>query len=158
MYFKEPLNRERDVSVSERRPAMEENVMNRKSFDDARRINRVQKWSPAFCCRASQRPVMTAGSIVAALLLIGAMVTPLSAQTYPTKPIRLILPFPPAGATDILGRIIGAKLSERLGQPVVPENRPGGGGYLGLEFTAKARPDGYTLVIGSLVLASGPSL
>jgi tripartite-type tricarboxylate transporter receptor subunit TctC len=68
------------------------------------------------------------------------------------------LPYPPGGATDILGRILGTKLGERLGQPLVPENRPGGGGYVGLEFTAKARPDGYTLVIASLILASGPSL
>lgn len=81
-----------------------------------------------------------------------------AAQSYPARPIRLILPFPPGGATDILGRIVGQKLSESLGQPVVADNRPGAGGYLGLEIAAKAQPDGHTIVLGSLVLASGPSL
>lgn len=94
----------------------------------------------------------------AALLLAGVTAFPAGAQSYPTKPVRLILPFPPGGATDILGRIAGQKLSEQLGQPVVADNRPGAGGYFGLELASKARPDGYTLVLASLVLASGPSL
>jgi len=78
------------------------------------------------------------------------------AQAYPTRPIRFILPFPPGGNTDILGRIAGQKLSERLGQPVVADNRAGLGGYLGLELTSKAAPDGYTITIASMVYASGP--
>jgi tripartite-type tricarboxylate transporter receptor subunit TctC len=78
------------------------------------------------------------------------------AQTYPTRPIRFILPFPPGGNTDILGRIAGQKLSERLGQPVVADNRAGLGGYLGLDLTSKAAPDGYTITIASMVYASGP--
>jgi tripartite-type tricarboxylate transporter receptor subunit TctC len=91
-------------------------------------------------------------------LLVGAMVTPLYAQTYPNKPIRLILPFQPGGTTDIIGRIIGQKFAERLGQPVVPENRPGAGSNLGIELAAKARPDGYTIVLTSPALTVSPGL
>src|SRR5688572_10145728 len=79
-----------------------------------------------------------------------------SGQAFPTRPIRFILPFPPGGNTDILGRIAGQKLSERLGQPVVADNRAGLGGYLGLEIASKAAPDGYTITIASMVYASGP--
>ncbi|HZN26342.1 MAG TPA: tripartite tricarboxylate transporter substrate binding protein [Burkholderiales bacterium] len=68
------------------------------------------------------------------------------AQAWPTKPIRMILPFPPGGTTDILGRVAAQKLSEALGQQVVPDNRPGAAGNIGTEFVAKAPPDGYTLV------------
>jgi len=80
------------------------------------------------------------------------------AQAYPSKPIRMILPFPPGGPTDILGRAISQKLSEQIGQPVVPENRPGAGGNLGLELAAKASPDGYTIVLIGPPLAISPSL
>ncbi len=79
-------------------------------------------------------------------------------QDFPTKPLRLILPFPPGGAIDILGRIIGPKLSERLGQPVVPENRPGAAGNIAYEAAAKAKPDGYTIVLGGQGLAVSTSL
>ncbi|HXF66159.1 MAG TPA: tripartite tricarboxylate transporter substrate binding protein [Burkholderiales bacterium] len=95
---------------------------------------------------------------LSAIFLVAAISAGAEAQSYPARPIRLILPFPPGGATDILGRIVGQKLSEALGQPVVADNRPGAGGYLGLELAAKAQPDGHTIVLGSLVLASGPSL
>lgn len=78
------------------------------------------------------------------------------AQQYPNKPIKLIIPFPPAGATDVLGRAIGQKLSESLGQPVVVENRPGAGSTLGADIVAKSAPDGYTLLLasGSLAIAA----
>ena len=70
------------------------------------------------------------------------------AQSYPAKPIRLIVPYPPGGATDIFGRILGARLGELLGQQVVPEQRAGAAGVLGAEAAARAAPDGYTLVVG----------
>ncbi len=101
------------------------------------------------------------GVVPAALvvfLLGGVMVAQVGADTYPSKPLRLILPFPPGGPTDIQGRIIGQKLAERVGQPVVPENRPGAGGNLGLEVVAKARPDGYTIGLASPTIAISPTL
>jgi tripartite-type tricarboxylate transporter receptor subunit TctC len=67
------------------------------------------------------------------------------AQPYPSKPIRIVSPFPPGNTTDIMSRLIAPKMSERLGQPVVVENRPGASGMLGLELAAKAAPDGYTI-------------
>jgi len=81
---------------------------------------------------------MTAACTISAVfLLAGAMFAPLCAETYPSKPIRLIAPFPAGGGADIVARIIGQKLAERLGQPVVVENRPGAAGNIGLEATAK---------------------
>jgi tripartite-type tricarboxylate transporter receptor subunit TctC len=70
------------------------------------------------------------------------------AQAYPVKPLRIIVPFPPGGATDILGRYIAQKLGETLGQQALVDNRPGANGTLGLDLGAKAPPDGHTLVIG----------
>ncbi len=67
-------------------------------------------------------------------------------ENYPTKEIRLIVPFPPGGANDVMARIIGKELTERLGQPVLVENRPGAGGTLGTGMVAKATPDGYTIL------------
>ena len=83
---------------------------------------------------------------VAALI---ALAGPAQAQTYPTKPIRLIVPFPPGGGSDTMGRIIGQKLGERLGQQVVVDNRPGAGGSIGADVAAKAPPDGHILLLGS---------
>ena len=70
------------------------------------------------------------------------------AQSYPTKPIRLIVPYPPGGGTDIFARMLGVRLGETLGQQMVIENRAGAAGVLGAEAAAKAAPDGYTLVVG----------
>jgi tripartite-type tricarboxylate transporter receptor subunit TctC len=67
------------------------------------------------------------------------------AQTYPNKPIRIVVPFPPGNTTDIMSRLIAPKMSERLGQQVIVENRPGASGMLGLDYVAKSAPDGYTL-------------
>jgi len=70
-------------------------------------------------------------------------------QAYPAKPIRMIVPFPAGGGSDTMGRVVGQKLGERLGQQIVVENRPGAGGSIGAEMVAKAAPDGYTLLLGS---------
>src|SRR5207247_4939133 len=74
----------------------------------------------------------------------------LHAQTYPSRPVRLVVPFPPGGSSDSVARVVVRKFSEGLGQPVVIENRPGVGGLLGSEAVAKAGPDGYTLLLGSV--------
>jgi len=79
-------------------------------------------------------------------------------SAYPTRPLRLILPFPPGGSTDLLGRTLSEKLSGELRQPVVAENRPGAGGNVGAEVAARAAPDGYTLVLCAPSLAISPSL
>src|SRR5713226_9534777 len=81
-----------------------------------------------------------------------------AADAWPSKPIRFILPFPPGGGTDILGRIISERLAANLGQPVVIENRGGAGGNVGAEAAAKSAPDGYTIVLVAPSLAISPSL
>lgn len=82
-----------------------------------------------------------------------------TAQDYPTRSIQLIVPFPPGGPTDIVGRLVAQRLSEGLGRPVVVENRPGAGGTVGSAAAAKAVPDGYTLLYGSTsTLAIAPGL
>lgn len=89
------------------------------------------------------------------LLLLPLMLfaTPSPAQQaggYPAKPIRIVVPFPPAGATDILARAIGVELQKAFGQPVVIENKPGAGGNTGADMVAKSAPDGYTLLMGTV--------
>jgi tripartite-type tricarboxylate transporter receptor subunit TctC len=90
-------------------------------------------------------------------LLCGAVALPLSStalaqdfSNYPNKPVRLIVPYPPGGATDVIGRVMGQKLSQALGQQVIMENRAGAGGNIGAGVVAKAAPDGYTLLMGAL--------
>jgi tripartite-type tricarboxylate transporter receptor subunit TctC len=85
--------------------------------------------------------------------------TPLDAQTYPSKPLRMIIPFPPGGATDITGRYVAQKLGEAFAYQAIPDNRPGANGTIGLELAAKAPPDGHTLVLGQTGnLAISPGL
>ena len=95
---------------------------------------------------------------VALLAFSSALPALAQAQTFPTKPVRLILPFPPGGPSDILGRALSQKLGEQMGQQVIADNRPGAGGNLGLELTAKAQPDGYTMVLSSPLISLSPSL
>jgi tripartite-type tricarboxylate transporter receptor subunit TctC len=87
-----------------------------------------------------------------------ALATTAGAEEYPTKPVRLIIPFPPGGSNDVVGRLIATKLSERLGKQVVVDNRGGAGGVIGTEVTANAAPDGYTLGMISIAHAVNPWL
>ena len=93
-----------------------------------------------------------AGVLLAQLVAVGGA----SAQSWPTKPVKLIVPFTAGSATDILGRAFGQKLSELWGQPVVIENHPGAGGTIGAGIVAKAAPDGYTLLVHSAGYAVNP--
>ncbi len=80
------------------------------------------------------------------------------AQSYPTKPVRLVVPFPPGGAVDLIARLIQPKMSESLGQPFLLENRPGAAGNVGVESVARSAPDGYTLVINTNGQAISPAI
>jgi len=97
--------------------------------------------------RTSHRARVT-GHLIAAALLLAAGTC--AAQSYPAKPIRIVVPFPPGGIADLFARVIGQKFGETWGQPSVVENRPGAGGNIGAEIVAKSPPDGYTLVTGSI--------
>ena len=82
-------------------------------------------------------------------LLILLVAQTLAAQSYPTRPIRLVIPYPPGGPTDFVGRAVGQKVSQALGQQIVVDNRPGAGTIIGSELVARAAPDGYTLLFGT---------
>jgi tripartite-type tricarboxylate transporter receptor subunit TctC len=92
------------------------------------------------------------------MLVAAACAAPALGQSYPSKPIRLIIPFSPGGATNLLGRLAGQKLSDKVGQPVVAENRTGGGGNIGAELVAKAPADGYTILVAGSPHAINMSL
>jgi tripartite-type tricarboxylate transporter receptor subunit TctC len=89
-------------------------------------------------------------AFLALLLSVFVSATAWAADPYPTRPIRLIIPFPPAGITDLSGRLVAEGLRAKLGQPVIVENKPGANGVLGLRELLKAEPDGYTLMVGNL--------
>ena len=95
-------------------------------------------------------------SMAAGLLV--ALTATVAAQDYPTKPVRLIVPFPPGGSNDVVGRIVATGLGERLGKQVLIDNRGGAGGVLGTEVAANAAPDGYTLLVISLAHTVNPGL
>lgn len=89
--------------------------------------------------------------LIAAAVIAGNMVFPALARAdYPDKPIKLVVPYTPGGATDVIARVVGQKLSVSLGQPVVVENRAGAAGNLGAAYVAREKPDGYTLLLGAL--------
>ena len=89
--------------------------------------------------------------VVAVLAIAGAVFPAVTdAQNYPAKSIRLIVPFPPGGSTDLMGRVLGAKLGEAFGHQVIVENRPGASGMIGNELVARAAPDGYLLTLGTI--------
>jgi tripartite-type tricarboxylate transporter receptor subunit TctC len=90
-------------------------------------------------------------------LVCGALASA-QAQTYPSKPVRLVLPYAPGGIIDYVGRTLAQKLTENLGQPVVAENRPGAGGVLGTDSVARSAPDGYTLVLMDPAIVINPTL
>lgn len=96
--------------------------------------------------------------LISAVFLATAAIMPAVAQQYPTKPIKLILPFPAGGATDVMSRILAEKLTPRLGQTVIVENKPGAGTMLASEYVAKAPADGYTLLMAASSLVIAPSL
>jgi len=88
--------------------------------------------------------------LVAGFLIACLATTLAGAQTYPTKPVRLVIPFPPGGSNDVVGRVIAAQLTDRIGQTVIADNRGAGGGIIGIGAAAKSTPDGYTLLLVSV--------
>ncbi len=89
-------------------------------------------------------------AFAAILALVAAPASPAFAQAFPTKPVKLVVPFPPGGPLDVIGRLIAQRLTEAWGQSVVVDNRPGAGGNIGADVVAKSAPDGYTVVMGAL--------
>ena len=94
-------------------------------------------------------------AIIPVLALLAASA---AAQSYPSKPVRFVIPFPAGGFSDITGRVVAQKLSEAMGQPVVSDNRPGASGNIGADIAAKAPADGYTLLINSINFVINPSV
>ena len=96
------------------------------------------------------KPLRRIAQLAFSVAALAVMVGSASAQTYPRKPIRWIVPFPPGGSTDLLARVVGQKLTEAWGQQVIVENKGGAGGTLGAAEAARAPPDGYTLLMGAI--------
>ncbi len=105
------------------------------------------------------RRFLSTHAAVVSLLVLGLFASlPVAAQTWPTKPVRFVVPFPPGGSVDPLARMVGVKLTESLGQQFIVENKPGAAGSIGAAFVAKAPPDGYTFLFVFDTHAVNPSL
>ena len=103
-------------------------------------------------------PALFAARCIGLALVVAPVAVPVCAQSYPSKPIRLILPFPAGAPSDMIGRVVAQKLAEQVNENVLPDNRTGAGGNLGIGLAAKAPPDGYTLLVVSPTIAISPSL
>ena len=118
-------------------------------------VGKLQVKETAPGARASaRRAKVWRGALLGALLIPGAVL----AQGYPSKPIRIIVPFAAGGAVDVVARAVGQRLSEQMGNPVIVEDKPGASANLGAEYVAKSQPDGYTLLIGANGLATNMTL
>src|SRR3954447_12637159 len=106
----------------------------------------------------TMRKAPSLATLLLAPLLMALTASAAMAQAYPSKPVRLVLPYAPGGIIDYVGRTLAQHLSEPLGQPVVAENRPGAGGIAGTDTVARAAPDGYTLVIMDPAIVINPTL
>ncbi|MFJ4293295.1 Bug family tripartite tricarboxylate transporter substrate binding protein [Cupriavidus sp. NPDC089707] len=106
----------------------------------------------------SRRNWLAQAGTLAGAAILGTIGQAFAQQPYPSKPIRLIVPYPAGGGTDTVGRLVGQRLAEILGQPVVVENKPGASGMLGNDTVAKAPADGYTLLLAITALIQSPSL
>jgi tripartite-type tricarboxylate transporter receptor subunit TctC len=96
--------------------------------------------------------------LLCALFIAAFLPMTTAAQSYPSKPLRLIIPFPPGGSNDVVGRMIAAQLATRLDKPVIVDNQGGAGGLIGAEMAAKSQPDGYTLLLISVAFAFNPAI
>lgn len=102
---------------------------------------------------------MTCARLILALVASLVANLPLAAETYPTRPVKLVVPFPPGGSGDLIGRTVAGRMGDALGQPVVVENHAGAGGRIGVDFIAKSAPNGYTIGIGTVsTLSMAPVL
>lgn len=102
--------------------------------------------------------ILKRAAVAAAILLVGFAALPATAQTWPTKPVKFVVPFPPGGSVDPLARLLGSKLSESLGQQFIVENRPGASGSLGTGVVARSPADGYTFIFVFDTHAVNPAL
>jgi tripartite-type tricarboxylate transporter receptor subunit TctC len=99
-----------------------------------------------------------ARSAAAAFVATALLAPPAHTQPYPSKPIKIVVPFAAGGAVDVVARVVGQRVSEQVNQPVIVDNKPGGHANIGADFVAKAPPDGYTLLLGANGLASNMTL